>query len=131
MAWTDYRELEVWKKAHQVTLQVYAITREWPKEELYGLTSQARRAAVSVEANLAEGKSRTGRTEFGHFVSMAAGSAAELDCELQIARDKRLYRRRSTRGRLLPAKGSPADVVCSPFLPNAYRLTPIACLKKR
>ena len=87
MAWTDYRELEVWKKAHVVTLQIYTVTRDFPREEVYGLVSQMRRAAVSIESNLAEGKSRTGRAEFAHFVSLAAGSAAELECQLLIAFD--------------------------------------------
>lgn len=85
----DYRRLEVSQKAHQMTIWVYKITREpeWPKEELYGLTSQVRRAAVSVEANLAEGQARTGSAEFAHFVSLACGSAAELECEMLIALD--------------------------------------------
>lgn len=83
----DYREMEVWQTAHAVTLKVYQATKTWPKDEQYGLTSQVRRAAVSVEANLAEGQGRRGPAEFGRFVSMAMGSAAELECELLVARD--------------------------------------------
>jgi four helix bundle protein len=83
----NYRELKVWQKAHQVVLAVYRVTREFPKDELYALTSQVRRAAVSIGANLAEGCGRHGRSEFAHFVSIASGSASELDYELLVARD--------------------------------------------
>src|SRR5437763_718037 len=82
-----YRQLKVWQKAHQLTLAVYRATRTFPREEIYGLTSQIRRAAVSIEANQAEGAGRFGRAELRHFVNIAAGSAAELDCELLIAHD--------------------------------------------
>lgn len=83
----DYTQLQVWQKAHALTLAVYRETLKWPQEERYGLTSQVRRAAVSIEANLAEGQGRRGSAEFGRFVSLAMGSAAELECELLIARD--------------------------------------------
>lgn len=83
----DYQELKVWQKAHAVTLDVYKLTKQWPREEIYGLTSQARRAALSIGANLAEGSGRMGPAEFAHFVSLAAGSAAELEYELLVARD--------------------------------------------
>lgn len=83
----DYRDLKVWQKAHAITLAVYQASKSWPADERFGLTSQARRAAVSIEANLAEGQSRYGSAEFARFVRLSAGSAAELDCELLIARD--------------------------------------------
>ena len=86
----DYRKLKVWKKAHELALVVYEDTRGFPREELYGLTSQMRRAAVSISANIAEGAGRSGNGEFGRFLYIAMGSAAELECELALARDLRL-----------------------------------------
>ncbi len=86
----DYRKLKVWKKAHELALAVYEDTRCFPREELYGLTSQMRRAAVSISANIAEGAGRSGNGEFGRFLYIAMGSAAELECELALARDLHL-----------------------------------------
>lgn len=83
----NYKDLKVWQKAHQLTLSVYAATRGFPREELYGLTSQVRRAASSVPANIAEGKGRYGNAEFGRFLQIALGSACELDYHLLLARD--------------------------------------------
>lgn len=83
----NYRDLEVWQKAHELTLAVYQETAGFPKGELYGLTSQIRRACVSIEANLAEGCGRRGDGEFARFVQIAMGSASELDCHLLIAKD--------------------------------------------
>jgi four helix bundle protein len=82
-----FRELKVWQKAHQLTLAVYAASRSWPREETFGLTSQTRRAAVSIEAHLAEGSGRAGRAEFARFSQIALGSARELECELLLAFD--------------------------------------------
>jgi four helix bundle protein len=81
-----YRDLKVWQKTHALTLVAYQKTKSFPTEERFGLTSQIRRAAVSIEANLAEGSGRVGSAEYGRFVHMALGSARELDCEL-LARD--------------------------------------------
>jgi four helix bundle protein len=83
----NHRELRVWQEAHALTVWLYKETRGFPKEEIYGLTSQIRRAAVSVEANLAEGCGRFGPNELPHFVSLASGSTAELDTELLLAFD--------------------------------------------
>src|SRR5690349_19222011 len=83
----NYRELRVWAKAHELTLALYAATRNMPRDELYGLTSQLRRAVVSIEANLAEGCGRRGDGDMVRFVQIATGSASELDCHLLIARD--------------------------------------------
>jgi four helix bundle protein len=87
LAMGNYRDLKVWEKAHHLTLAVYAATRAFPREELYGLTSQVRRAAVSVPANIAEGRGRYGKAEFGRFLQIALGSACELDYHLLLARD--------------------------------------------
>ena len=83
----DFRELKVWRKAHELTLAVYQITASFPREELYGLTAQLRRAGSSIAANLAEGCGRNGDAELARFCSMAMGSASELEYHLLLARD--------------------------------------------
>ena len=88
----DFHELKVWQKAHQLTLTVYRITAAFPREELYGLTSQLRRAGSSIAANLAEGCGRNGDMEFARFCSMAMGSASELEYHLLLAKDLKLLK---------------------------------------
>jgi four helix bundle protein len=83
----NYRELEVWEKSHKLTLELYTFSRRFPKEEIYGLTSQLRRAAVSIGANLAEGCGRRTSAELARFVRIAMGSASELDYHLLLCRD--------------------------------------------
>jgi four helix bundle protein len=83
----NFRNLKVWEKAHVVTLDVYRSTRAFPKEELYGLTSQMRRSSASIGANIAEGCCRNGDKDFGRFVQIAAGSAGELEYHIVLARD--------------------------------------------
>src|SRR6185436_8352646 len=78
-------KLDVWKKAIDFVIAVYKETEPFPKEEKFGLTSQLRRAAVSIPANIAEGAARRSRKEFVHFLSNAQGSASEVDTELLIA----------------------------------------------
>jgi four helix bundle protein len=86
----DFHELKVWQKAHQLTLAVYRVTAGFPREELYGLTSQLRRACSSIGANLAEGCGRHGDAEFARFCSLAMGSASEMEYHLLLARDLKL-----------------------------------------
>ena len=86
----DFRELQVWQKAHELTLAVYQITANFPREELYGLTAQLRRAGSSIAANLAEGCGRNGDAELARFCSMAMGSASELEYHLLLAHDLKL-----------------------------------------
>src|SRR6266545_6431941 len=86
----DFHELKVWQKAHQLTLAVYRVTAGFPREELYGLTSQLRRACSSVAANLAEGCGRQGDAEFARFCSIAMGSASEVEYHLLLAKDLKL-----------------------------------------
>ncbi len=81
-----HEKLEAWSKAVDFVVEVYKITDAFPKEERFGLTSQIRRAAVSVSANIAEGAGRQSGKEFAHFLSNAQGSASELETELIIAR---------------------------------------------
>lgn len=88
----DFRELQVWRKAHRLTLAVYQITCYFPREELYGLTSQLRRACSSIAANLAEGCGRDGSTELARYCSIAMGSASELEYHLLLAKDLKLIK---------------------------------------
>ena len=83
----SFRNLRVWAKAHSLTLNVYASTKSFPREELYGMTSQMRRASASVGMNIAEGCCRKGDAEMGRFVQMAMGSASELEYQMLLARD--------------------------------------------
>ena len=83
----SFRNLKVWEKAHSLALNVYASTRSFPREELYGLTTQMRRASVSIGCNIAEGCCRKGDAEMGRFLQMALGSASELEYQFVLARD--------------------------------------------
>ena len=82
----DFRNLDVWARAHKFTLLVYQFTKSFPRSELVGLTSQIRRAASSIPTNLAEGCGRT-HPEFGRFVQIALGSACEVEYQILLARD--------------------------------------------
>ncbi len=82
----SFRELLVWQRAIALTLEIYKLTKAFPKEEMFGLTSQLRRAAVSVASNIAEGQGRKTKGEFAQFLCMARGSNAEVQTQLVIAR---------------------------------------------
>lgn len=81
----DHKELDVWKQSVDLVVEVYRITRGLPKEEIYGLTSQIRRAAVSIPSNISEGAARQTEKEFIQFLHVALGSASELETQLIIA----------------------------------------------
>ncbi len=81
----SYRDLIAWQKAIRLALEVYRLTRAFPRDELYGLTSQMRRAAVSIASNVAEGKGRFSCKEFAQFLYRARGSLLELETQLFIA----------------------------------------------
>lgn len=83
----DFRELKVWEKSHHLALAVYRATVRLPKDELYGLTSQIRRACVSIPANVAEGCGRDGDAELARFLQIAMGSASELEYHLLLSHD--------------------------------------------
>jgi four helix bundle protein len=83
----DFRSLKVWEKAHTLTLAVYRLTEQFPKQELYALTNQIQRAAVSVPANIAEGCGKDSDRELKRYFSIAMGSASELEYLLLLARD--------------------------------------------
>ena len=86
----DFKELRVWQKAHALTLEIYQATRSFPRDEIYGLISQIRRASVSVGANIAEGCGRRSDGELTRFLQIARGSASELEYHLLLARDLKL-----------------------------------------
>ena len=88
----DFRELKVWEKAHRLALSAYRLTRDFPTQEQYGLTSQLRRAAVSIPTNIAEGCGRNGDPEFARFLDIAFGSASELEYLIQLCRELELSR---------------------------------------
>ena len=81
----NYRELIVWQKAMDLVELVYQATKIFPKEELYGLTSQVRRAAVSIPSNIAEGQARRSTAEFKNFLSIAQGSRAEVETQILLS----------------------------------------------
>ena len=81
----SYRDLKVWNTAVQLTLEVYRITESFPQSERFGLTAQLRRAAVSVACNIAEGHARSTRGEYRNFLSIARGSAIEVEVQLFLA----------------------------------------------
>jgi four helix bundle protein len=82
-----YERLDAWKLAYAFAVTVYRVTGTFPKHELYGLTSQTRRAAMSVVLNIAEGSAKRGSREFRRFLDIALGSLSEVTCELRFARD--------------------------------------------
>ena len=85
----DFKELKVWSKAHELTITVYGLTRTFPRDEIYGLTSQVRRSAASIGANIAEGCGRRSDGELARFLQIARGSASETEYHLLLARDLR------------------------------------------
>ncbi|PWB49531.1 MAG: diversity-generating retroelement protein bAvd family protein [Anaerolineales bacterium] len=83
----DFHKLKVWERAHKLTLWVYEITNSFPKEEIYSLTSQMRRAAASIPTNIAEGCGRDSKAETIQFFIIASGSASELEYQILLAHD--------------------------------------------
>jgi len=83
----DFKELRVWSKAHQLTVFIYNLTRAFPRDEIYGLTSQVRRSAASIGANIAEGCGRRPDGEMARFLQIARGSASETEYHLLLAKD--------------------------------------------
>lgn len=82
----SHKDLIVWQKSVDLSMEVYKLTDAFPQREIYGLSSQMRRAAISIASNIAEGRARHTRKDFSHFLHMAFGSAAELETQLLIAR---------------------------------------------
>jgi len=88
----SYERLVAWRKCHELTLGIYMATETWPASERYGLVSQARRAAYSAAANIAEGSAKRGTKDFRRFLDIALGSLAELSYCLRLASDLKLIR---------------------------------------
>jgi four helix bundle protein len=83
----SFKQLEVWKRSMELTKEIYRITNEFPKAEMYGLVSQMRRAAVSIPSNIAEGYKRRNLGEYIQFLSIADASAAELETQVLLSKD--------------------------------------------
>jgi four helix bundle protein len=106
----SYRDLIVWQKSMQLVTEIYLLAKNFPKEEIYGLTSQIKRAVISVPSNIAEGQGRDSTREFIHHLSIAYGSLMEVETQLQIAvnlnfveqmKINEIYTRTSEIGRLI------------------------------
>jgi len=80
-----HHDLDVWKNSISLVTRIYAVTKTFPKAEMYGLTSQIRRCAVSIPSNIAEGAARSSKNEFGQFLSISLGSLSELETQLIVA----------------------------------------------
>lgn len=83
----DFHSLDIWKKSHELTLDVYRVTENFPKNEIFALTSQVRRAAYSIPMNIAEGCGRKSEAEFCQFLNISSGSASELEYQMLLAHD--------------------------------------------
>lgn len=84
---SSYKDLIVWQKSYQLTLDVYSITKKFPKDELFGLVSQMRRSSVSLPSNIAEGNGRFGKKDHLQIIRIAYGSGAELETQLLLSKD--------------------------------------------
>ncbi|NIM51319.1 MAG: four helix bundle protein, partial [Gemmatimonadales bacterium] len=87
-----YERFEAWQLCHQLVLAIYHVTASFPREELYGLTAQARRAAFSAAANIAEGSAKRGRREFRRYLDISVGSLSELSYIIRLARDLKMLK---------------------------------------
>ncbi len=86
----DFKKYKVWELGHKITLEIYRITKDFPKEELYGMTSQMRRAAYSIPSNIVEGCGRESNAEFRRFLIISQGSASELEYFTILPKDSRV-----------------------------------------
>jgi len=102
----SFRDLIVWQKAYKLTLEVYNITKDFPKNETYGLAQQMRRAAISIPSNIAEGYGRKHQAEYKQFLSMAYGSLLELETQYQLAIDLQYLNKNGTLENLFKEVGS-------------------------
>ncbi|MEX1262311.1 MAG: four helix bundle protein [Balneolaceae bacterium] len=82
----NYKELKVWNKSVNLATDIYKQTKNFPKSEIYGITSQIRRSAISISSNIAEGAGRSGKKEFKHFLNISNGSAFELETQIIISK---------------------------------------------
>ncbi|MDQ5962458.1 MAG: hypothetical protein QG653_265 [Patescibacteria group bacterium] len=89
----SYKELFVWQKAYQLSLKIYSATKNFPKDEIFGLVSQMRRASVSIISNIAEGNARGSKKEYVQFLRIAFGSGAELEAQIELSKDLGLLKK--------------------------------------
>lgn len=115
----DTSKLIVWQKSHELVLKIYEITKSFPKDEQFGLTSQIRRASVSIPSNIVEGKARGSNKDYNRFLMIARGSLEEVKYQMLLAKDlkyideevyKEVYRRMDEVGRLLSGLIKKLDV---------------------
>ena len=83
----NFKDLAIWQRSHKLTIEIYRATLKFPKEEIYGLTSQIRRAAASIPTNIAEGCGRRTNAELANFLNIASGSASEVEYEILLAKE--------------------------------------------
>jgi four helix bundle protein len=83
----DYKKLKIWKESVDFSVQIYKVTASFPKEEMYGLVSQLRRASISIASNIAEGSKRSTKKDFKSFLVIAHGSGAEIETQLRISKE--------------------------------------------
>ncbi|MCJ7448577.1 MAG: four helix bundle protein [Bacteroidales bacterium] len=88
MALQTHKDLKVWQESRKLVKEIYSLTSRFPKDEIYSLTAQIKRAAISIPSNIAEGAARDSNKEYIHFLYISLGSVAELDTQLIIARDQ-------------------------------------------
>jgi len=86
----NYKELKIWQKSVELAVHIYEITKSFPKEEIYGLTSQLRRSAISISSNIAEGAGRNTKKDFSNFLGISYGSSCELETQMIIAEKVKL-----------------------------------------
>jgi four helix bundle protein len=102
----SFKDLIVWQKAYQLVLEIYKITNEFPNREIYGLSQQMRRAAISIPSNISEGYGRSHKAEYKQFLSMAYGSLLELETQYLISIDLKYIKLNDTVKNLLKEVGS-------------------------
>ncbi len=83
----DFHKIEVWKRSHQLTIAIYKVTEDYPKDEIFGITSQIRRAISSVPTNIAEGCGRNSDAELFNFLNIASGSASEVEYQIILSKE--------------------------------------------
>ena len=118
----SYKELIVWKKAMKVAKETYYLTRKLPKEELYALTNQMRRCAISIPSNIAEGNARSTRKDYANFLRIAAGSKAELETQLLLAVEIGYLKSSDIEGlsKMLEEIGKMLNAMIKKLIPNPF-----------
>jgi len=102
----SFKDLIVWQKSYKLVLEIYKITKDFPKSETYGLSQQMRKAAVSIPSNIAEGYGRKHKAEYNQFLSIAYGSLLELETQFLLANDLKYVSKNETVEKLLKEVGS-------------------------